>query len=105
MIKKITEANFQQEVLESELPVLVDFWAEWCGPCRMMAPVLEELAGELAGQLAIAKVNVDEEGSLAQKYEIMSIPTLIVFKGGQAVDQLIGFMPKGDLQTKLNKHI
>lgn len=105
MIKTITEANFQTEVLESQLPVLVDFWADWCGPCRMMAPVLEELASELNGQLVVAKVNVDEEGALAQQYEIMSIPTLIVFKNGEAAEQLIGFMPKGDLVSKLNKHI
>ena len=105
MIKEITAADFGREVLESDLPVLVDFWAEWCGPCRMMAPVLEELAAELKDRVKVAKVNVDEEGDLAQQYEIMSIPTLVLFNGGTAVDQAIGFMPKRDLLKILEKHI
>lgn len=105
MIKKITTGQFDQEVMQSDLPVLVDFWADWCGPCRMMAPVLDEAAAELEGKLKVVKVNVDEETSLAEQYEIMSIPTLMVFKGGEAVDMLMGFMPKRDLLSKLNKHI
>ncbi len=105
MIKKISTEQFEQEVMQSDLPVLVDFWADWCGPCRMMAPVLEEAAAELQGKLQVVKVNVDEETSLAEKYEIMSIPTLMVFKGGEAVDIIMGFMPKRDLLAKLNKHL
>lgn len=105
MIKKVTTGQFNQEVMESDLPVLVDFWADWCGPCRMMAPVLDEAAAELEGKLKVVKVNVDEETSLAEQYEIMSIPTLMVFKGGEAVDMIMGFMPKRDLLAKLNKHI
>lgn len=105
MIKHITASEFNQEVMQADLPVLVDFWADWCGPCRMMAPVLDETASALEGKLKFVKVNVDEEISLAEKYEIMSIPTLMVFKGGQAVDTIMGFMPKSTLLSKLNNHI
>jgi len=105
MIKNITASQFEQEVKQSDLPVLVDFWAGWCGPCRMMAPVLDEAAAELEGKMKVVKVNVDEEVSLAEEYEIMSIPTMLVFKSGEPVDMLVGFMPKSNLLAKLNQHI
>ena len=90
----ITTENFETEVLKSELPVLVDFWATWCGPCRMIAPVIEEIAKDYQGKMKVGKVNVDEEGDLAVKYGISSIPTLLLFKGGVVVKKTLGYMPK-----------
>jgi thioredoxin 1 len=101
MVKKITGAEFAQEVLQAELPVLVDFWADWCGPCRMLAPVLDEAAQELEDQVKVVKVNVDEEQDLAGEFGIMSIPTLILFKKGEAVETMAGFMPKRDLVARI----
>ncbi len=86
----ITAANFEAEVLKSDIPVIVDFWAEWCVPCRMIAPVLEEISTEYAGKVKVAKVNVDEVGDLAQQYNIISIPTLMIFNGGEVVKQQVG---------------
>ena len=97
--------NFQSEVLNSALPVVVDFWAEWCGPCKMIAPVIDQLAGELQGRMKVGKINVDEQPDLAAKFNVMSIPTLLVFKNGQPVDQIIGAMPKDRLVAKLNPHL
>jgi thioredoxin 1 len=90
----ITTENFETEVLKSELPVLVDFWATWCGPCRMIAPIIEEIANDYQGKIKVGKVNVDEEGDLAVKYGISSIPTLLLFKGGEVVKKTLGYMPK-----------
>lgn len=90
----LTKANFEEEVLKSSLPVLVDFWATWCGPCMMLAPTVEEIAKEYAGKVKVGKVNVDEAVELAKKYGIMSIPTLIMFKNGKISDKVIGFVPK-----------
>jgi len=99
----LTEKNFKDEVLKSNLPVLVDFWAQWCGPCRAIAPIVEEIAVDLAGKLKVTKVNVDEAGELAARYNIMSIPTLLVFKGGQVVQELVGAMSKDQLLSKLKQ--
>lgn len=94
----LTAENFDSEVLKSDIPVLVDFWAAWCGPCRMISPIIDQLADEYAGKIKVGKVNVDDEAQLAQKYGIMSIPTLYFFKNGEAVNQLVGVRPKAELE-------
>ena len=93
----LTEENFQTEVLEATQPVLVDFWAAWCGPCKMIAPIVDEVATEFAGKAKVCKLNVDDCGRIAQSYGVMSIPTLIVFKGGKETERIIGFRPKSEL--------
>ena len=97
----LTSANFQAEVLDSPLPVLVDFWATWCGPCRMVAPIVAEIAAEKAGVIKVGKVNVDEEPGLAGRYGISSIPTLMLFKNGQPVDTMVGARPKAQIEQML----
>lgn len=94
----VTESNFENEVLKSEIPVIVDFWASWCGPCRMLAPVLSEIAEEYADTVKVCKVNVDEEMGLAIKYGINSIPALFIFKNGQVVNSAVGVMPKSQIE-------
>ena len=101
MERTITKNNFQQEVLQSDIPVLVDFWAAWCGPCRMLAPILEEVAAETEGRVKVGKINVDEESELAAAFQVMSIPTLIVFKNGQAVRSAVGLQPKSNILALL----
>ena len=100
----LTEENFDNEVMKSELPVLVDFWAEWCGPCRIISPIVEEIAKEYNGKLKVTKLNVDEAQELAIKYGVMSIPTLMVFKNGKIVDQVVGAMSKDQLVDKLKRN-
>lgn len=100
---KFTAANFEEEVLNSKIPVLVDFYADWCGPCKMMAPIVESLAESFDGKVKVGKLNIDEEMDIAQKYRVMSIPTFIVFKGGQALETSVGAMSKDDLEKKLQK--
>jgi thioredoxin 1 len=97
--------KFEEEVLKSDKPVLIDFWAQWCGPCRAVTPILEELAKDYEGKAVIGKVNVDEEGELAQEYKIMSIPTVILFKDGEAVDKIIGARTKRDYSAFIDKYL
>lgn len=101
----LTEMDFAKEVLNSNVVVLVDFWAPWCGPCRMVAPVLEELSEQYKGTLKIVKVNVDENPNLAAEYNVMSIPTMIIFKNGKAIDQLVGAMPKPTIASRLERWV
>ena len=101
----LNDSNFEAEVLKSDKPVLVDFWAPWCGPCQMMGPLVEELATELEGKAKVAKLNVDESQVTAGKYKVMSIPTFLVFKGGEVVDQMVGGVQKDKLKEMVEKHI
>lgn len=100
---EFTEQNFQEQVLDSPMPVLVDFWAPWCGPCRNLAPTIDELATENEGVVRIGKLNIDEANSLAAKFNIQSIPTLIIFKGGRVVQQIMGAQPKARIQQALDE--
>ncbi|ERI89549.1 thioredoxin [Clostridiales bacterium oral taxon 876 str. F0540] len=104
MAISINQSNFN-EVINRDIPVVVDFWAAWCGPCKMLGPVIEEIANELEGKAVVGKVNVDENQDLAMKYKVFSIPTVLVFKNGQVIDQFVGFMPKAAIMDKLEKHI
>lgn len=101
----LTDKNFEAEVLQSPSPVLVDFWAEWCGPCKMISPVIDELSREFSGKIKIAKLNVDEAQELAAQYNVMSIPTLMFFKGGKVVDHIVGAASKDHLVRAINKNL
>lgn len=101
-IPEFTDSNFEAEVLKSEIPVLVDFWAPWCGPCRQLSPLVEELAGENDGTAKIGKLNIDDNKNTAQQYSVMSIPTLLIFKGGEVVERFVGVQPKNRLQEALD---
>ena len=104
-VREVSDATFEQDVIKSSLPVLVDFWAPWCGPCRMVGPVVEELAGDFAGKVSFVKLNTDDNPTTASKYGIRSIPTLMIFKGGDVVGHVVGFRPKADLQKQLESAI
>ena len=105
LITTLTQDNFDAEALKSVTPVLVDFWAEWCGPCKMIAPVLDELAGEYQGRVKIGKVNLDEHQALASKYRVTAIPTLLIIKNGEVVEQMVGAKSKRDLKASLDRAI
>lgn len=105
LVMEINESQFDQEVLQAEMPVLVDFWAPWCGPCKMLGPVLEEVAAANDGRLKVVKVNVDENPDLAQKYEVMGIPAMFLLKNGQVIDSFTGAMNKQALTDKIDKYI
>jgi thioredoxin 1 len=105
MPKEINKANFDPEVLQSSEPVLLDFWAPWCGPCRRMAPILDEIEKDLPGKVKVGKLNVDENPELANQFQVMSIPTLMVFKGGQVVEKIIGLTAKPELMQVLKKYL
>ncbi|HIK36082.1 MULTISPECIES: thioredoxin [unclassified Thermosynechococcus] len=101
----VTDATFEEEVLNSDIPVLVDFWAPWCGPCRMVAPVVDEIANEYEGRVKVVKVNTDENSKVATDFGIRSIPTLMIFKGGQKVDILVGAVPKTKIEATLEQFL
>jgi thioredoxin 1 len=101
----IDEANFDQEVLQSPIPVIVDFWAEWCGPCKVLGPIVSEIAKEYEGKLKVGKLDVDANGNLAMRYNVMSIPTIKIFKGGQLVGEMVGAAPKAVLMAEISKYL
>lgn len=101
----VTTATFESEVLKSDKPVLVDFFATWCGPCKMLAPVIDELAAEYEGKAKVAKLDTDESGEVAAQYGIMGVPTVMIFKNGQKVDEQVGYVPKAALKRKLDAHL
>ena len=103
-VLQVSDSNFVSEVLQSPIPVIVDFWAVWCGPCKMIAPIIEELAGEYEGKVKVAKVDVDNNSQTAMQFGIRSIPTLLIFKGGQVVEQIVGAVSKKHIVEKLTKH-
>jgi len=105
MVMTITSDNFQKEVLNSDKPVLLDFWAVWCGPCRMVAPTIDKLSESYAGRAVVGKVNVDEESALAEQFKVMSIPTIYILKNGQVAERLIGARPYAELAAALEKHL
>lgn len=105
MVKKLTQQSFSEEVLQSKVPALVDFYADWCGPCKMMAPILDAVADELGDKASICKVNVDECMDLAQTYRIMNIPAMFIFKNGEVVEKIIGASPKSNIVSQLEKHM
>jgi thioredoxin 1 len=104
-ILQVTDANFDQEVLKSDQPVLIDFWAVWCGPCRALAPVVEEVAQSYSGKVKVAKMNVDENPGTPGRYGIRGIPTLLIFKGGEVKEQIVGYVPKETIEKAINKHV
>ena len=105
MATEFADATFQTDVLDSDKPVVVDFWAPWCGPCKMVGPIVEKLAGEMADQATIGKLNVDDNPETAQKYGVMSIPTILIFKGGEVVDKTMGFQPEPDLKAFIERNL
>ncbi len=102
---KVDDSNFKQEVLDSEILVLVDFWAEWCAPCRMVAPAIEKITKEYEGKIKVCKINVDESPQIASEYDIMSIPTLALFKNGEVVDRIVGVTSKANIESKIKSYI